>query len=690
MRRFRPKTLRWHFVTKSLVVCLLVLTAALAALVQLAATQYAQNNLTRNIELARAIDNIAMVTATPAHIQQFITSSIPDSANVRIRVIDKTSRRIIATNQPNEYMAAEQQIADTEFSKITSKAIASGRFHSFLMTSSGRHFTILPLTSARHTLAGNFVLQQAGVLKASWHKKIKPRYDTWTCWLNGILGLPTEEDFQIYETSPNRFSGVIAIETIRHPTAAITSGTFFSTALLLCIGFLLMALSVWYVCQHYVLSPLNSLSDVLRKQRTGKLDARVERFNVKEFDNVSRQWNSLLNYRQSAEQRQRVLSKVLEQAPIGIEVTNPDARIEYANPAYLEMSGYSLIDVIGKTPKQVLGSRNYDAPKWRQAEATILAGNEWRGEVMSRRKDGGEFYCELTLHPILSDDGDVERVVGVRQDVTARKQYEESLIEAKRKSEAAERANSEFIARMSHEMRTPFNSIIGFADIIANQQLGPVGHPTYLEFATLIEQSAKGLLAIINSIIDLSRMAAGHRPLDETPFSLLSVADSISRSYAEQAEASDLTIKVINELDGCSLKGDERLVHQMLDNLVSNAVKFNKPGGKVDIALKRTAKDQLVIEVRDTGIGIPQEELANAFKPFIQLHPTYNREHEGIGLGLTLAENQAAVHDAKLTVISKVDKGTTARVTFPDYRTIRPKNLTKRKVDENPSNTEAA
>jgi signal transduction histidine kinase len=139
----------------------------------------------------------------------------------------------------------------------------------------------------------------------------------------------------------------------------------------------------------------------------------------------------------------------------------------------------------------------------------------------------------------------------------------------------------------------------------------------------------------------------------------------------EDEDKDRIPVKIHDKLGGWALQADERLMTQMLSNLVSNAIKFNREDGQVDISLRRDRQSRIVVEIADTGIGMSKSNLESAFKPFVQLHSTYDREHEGIGLGLTLAENQAAVHDAEIKVTSREGHGTKVKVIFPNYRSIK-------------------
>ncbi len=670
MRRRTTKSLSGLFLTRTLVIGVLVLCATLATLAYMSTSHHVFSKQVRAIDLARAIDNIAMVTATSAHIQQYVDSTLPDIPGHSVRVIDKDSLKVIATSKSWEYQKNIADIIDSGIASASRAALETGRFFTSRRTRSGHLLTILPLTSSRHALAGHFAIEQARLLKPEWHRTLQPGRPTVSDNFFGLFGASRSVDSYVLQQPRSEYGGIIVIDSELSFASGLREGGFYGSALLACIGLSLVVFSSWYVGQRYALSPVRTLSNTLKMQRKGKGDARAPGFEVREFDQFSRQWNGLLNFKQAAEERHRVLSKVLESAPIGFAVTTPDALIEYANPAYLELTGYTLIDVIGKTPDKLLSAPDDDKSWLQVAQGAMAEGKPWHTEQLCRRKDGSEFESEVTLFPVMSAKGELERIISMRQDISARKDYERSLIAAREASEEAERSKSEFIARMSHELRTPFNSIIGFAEIIAKEQLGPVGNDSYLEFAKIIEQSSRGLLGIINSIIDLSKMAAGKRSLDECAVKLPIIVSSVARAC--NGDADEIDIKITNHLDGCDLLADEALIEHMLNNVVSNAIKFNKPGGQVEIAMSANADGRIVIEVIDTGVGIPETEIANVIKPFVQLSTVYNREHEGIGLGLSLAKNQAKLHGAKLSIESKVEQGTTVRITFPAERTIRP------------------
>ena len=256
------------------------------------------------------------------------------------------------------------------------------------------------------------------------------------------------------------------------------------------------------------------------------------------------------------------------------------------------------------------------------------------------------------------------------RDVTDRKKTEEAQRHAMEEAMAASRAKSEFLANMSHELRTPLNAIIGFSEMIKDQMLGPLGELRYAEYATDIHDSGVHLRAVVNDILDVSKIEAGDfEPADEIVDIEQVIAASL-RFVAHRATEADIRIAAPSARDIPALRGDERLIKQILVNLLSNAVKFTLQGGTVSLDVVREADGGLAILVVDTGIGIAPEHLPNLGKPFFQADSRLARAHDGTGLGLYLVAKFVALHDGTLDIQSTPGQGTSVTIRFPTSRTI--------------------
>ncbi|MDO8289689.1 MAG: PAS domain-containing sensor histidine kinase [Parvibaculum sp.] len=253
------------------------------------------------------------------------------------------------------------------------------------------------------------------------------------------------------------------------------------------------------------------------------------------------------------------------------------------------------------------------------------------------------------------------------QDVTARRREAEALREARDQATDSSKSKSEFLANMSHELRTPLNAIIGFSEALERELFGPVGNPRYREYATDIHDSGVHLLNLINDILDLSKIEAGHFKLHEDETDLDSIVASACRIVRHRAQQASINIEIHLPKPAISLTADERALKQILINLVSNAVKFSNDCGTVRVEA-RVSKDGLRLAVIDNGIGIAPDDIPKALSPFTQLDGTLSRTHEGTGLGLPLAKHMTELHGGSLTIESDLGQGTKVYVDLPASR----------------------
>ena len=254
------------------------------------------------------------------------------------------------------------------------------------------------------------------------------------------------------------------------------------------------------------------------------------------------------------------------------------------------------------------------------------------------------------------------------RDVTDRKRTEEAQRQAMEEAMAANRAKSEFLANMSHELRTPLNAIIGFSEMIKDQLFGPVGQPRYAEYASDIHESGVHLRAVVNDILDVSRIEAGNFEAADEDVDIERVATASLRFVERRATETGIRLVAEPMRDIPTLRGDERLIKQILVNLLSNAVKFTPQGGTVTFTAAREADGGIALSIIDTGIGIAAEHLPNLGQPFFQVDSQLARKHDGTGLGLYLVAKFVALHDGTLDIQSKPDEGTRVTVRFPAGR----------------------
>jgi signal transduction histidine kinase len=237
---------------------------------------------------------------------------------------------------------------------------------------------------------------------------------------------------------------------------------------------------------------------------------------------------------------------------------------------------------------------------------------------------------------------------------------------------AANRTKSEFLANMSHELRTPLNAILGFSEAMQMQMFGPLGNDKYDEYVDHINESGAHLLALINDILDISKIEFGKLVLDEGEVDLGRAVRSCITLVRERARVGN--VRIVDNLLSRLVRvmADERKIKQILLNLLANAVKFTPPGGSVTLTWEVDDTRGVVIEIADTGVGIPADQINKVLEPFGQVETSLVRRSEGSGLGLPLAKAFIELHGGQFEIHSEVNIGTRVRFSLPPWRVLKP------------------
>lgn len=363
----------------------------------------------------------------------------------------------------------------------------------------------------------------------------------------------------------------------------------------------------------------------------------------------------------------RKMARAVEQSSVGIMITDTNGIIEYVNPKIVEMTGYKESEILYKTPR-VFKSGLTQPEIYSDLWTTIMAGNEWHSEVVNKHKNGRLFWEYLKIFPVRGRTGEIRNFVAIKEDITDRKRAEEEIVAAKNDAENANEAKSTFLANMSHELRTPLNAIMGFSETMQMKVMGPLGNKKYEEYVAFIHNSAGHLRQLIDQILDLSKVEAGKQEVKETEIDVHTLFNTSLSLVNELARKAEIRLDGSVDDNVPRLLADERMMKQVLLNILSNAIKFTPKGGIVQLTAYLSDDDRLTMEVSDTGIGISADDYDKAFSVFGQIENIESRSHEGSGLGLPISRRLIELHKGELDLESTLGEGTVVKITFPADR----------------------
>jgi len=364
------------------------------------------------------------------------------------------------------------------------------------------------------------------------------------------------------------------------------------------------------------------------------------------------------------------LLRVIDAVPAMVCATDGDGRYIFCNHQFAAFVGLRPGKLVGRRPLEAHDDAL--ARRLTDRDARILSGEEppssFEEEIVDR--DGHRRNLLTTKAAYHGGDDEGAMVVTASLDITARKRAELDLIALKEQAEIANRSKTEFLANMSHELRTPLNAIIGFSQVISSEMLGPIAEQRYVGYSRDILTSAEHLLGIINDILDVSKLESGKLDLTEESIDLPKAIADVAALVERSALHAEVRVAVRRDGDIPRLRGDLRKIKQIVLNLVTNAIKFSRSGGEVELVLRAEA-GAVTIAVVDRGIGMDPHEVELAMTRFGQVTGPWTRRHAGTGLGLPLAIGLTELHGGTLRVRSIKGVGTTVTVAFPPRRSER-------------------
>ena len=408
------------------------------------------------------------------------------------------------------------------------------------------------------------------------------------------------------------------------------------------------------------ISERKMMEDKIQQSRF-ELEHRVEE-RTKELGKINYELKNEILEREKAQQENLKLLLAVQQTNSLITITDLEARIEYANEAICAKTGYTFAELLGKTPA-IFKAKGLDGENYKASYNAIRSGEQWTGEHMMKKKNGELVWVYAHISPIKNPAGKIINYLGVQEDITERKLAEEQLLQAKAKVERAEKAKSSLLANMSHEFRTPLISILGFSELLEFE----LTEKEQIEMIHAVQSGGKRLLNSLENILLLSHLESSNLKFVMKKIDVVSLIQNSVALYSPETKKKSLKLEFYSAEKEILILSEEKYLSLIINNLLDNAIKFTTSGGikiTTDYALENNIQYAL-ISVHDTGIGIAAEDQSFIFEAFRQASEGYNRNYEGFGLGLTIAQKTIHIMNGKITVQSTVNAGSVFTIWLP-------------------------
>jgi PAS domain S-box-containing protein len=386
-------------------------------------------------------------------------------------------------------------------------------------------------------------------------------------------------------------------------------------------------------------------------------------------DQISSTVERLWLYEETVRARER-LDTIFRSVGDALFVTDPEGIILYVNDAFQKLTGYYFDEAIGQNPRFLQSGRTPPGT-YRNLWETILAGRVWRGELVNRRKDGTLYDADLTVAPVVDNEGNIVNFICSQRDITPLKEVG--------------RMKDELISTVSHELRTPMSSVLGFSELLLTRKLSEKKRLLYTE---TIHQEAKRLSTLISNFLDIQRMEAGRQEYHLEPLALPEIISAVQATFATQSDKHSIVVDIPEKLP--LVRAGRDGISQVLNNLLSNAISFSPQGGEVRISCAMVeVKGKtvtcltpeghplspelvgdgrwVVVSVSDEGLGIPKDAMPHLFERFFRVDSSDRREIKGTGLGLAICKEIVKAHGGRIWAESEEGVGSTFSFTLPSY-----------------------
>jgi PAS domain S-box-containing protein len=394
---------------------------------------------------------------------------------------------------------------------------------------------------------------------------------------------------------------------------------------------------------------------------------------------ISMHWEFLRRTRAEMEnaRQKQVISLLLNDFERGTSdwlwETDKDGKLTYFSPRLTSIVGRRDTELIGKTYKEIANPAS-DHDGWSEFETAMARQIDMPAQRLTLEIDRQTCHWQMTARPLMADDGGFAGYRGVGRDISEKWSSDLSVQSARDTAEKASAAKTQFLAIISHEIRTPINAIVGFAELLVSSQADTLPAKSKNDYLRTILESAGHLQSLINDLLDATRIEKGTLQLVDQDNDAAELIEITARMCREQAEKAGVSI-IAHVTDDIFVRGDLTRLRQVILNLLTNAIKFSPPGGVVNVDLSRGREEEMILAVRDSGIGIKSEDVERIFEPFVQADEGATRRFGGVGLGLSIARKIARLHGGDITLESTPGAGTTAKFVLPGHRVRWPKSI---------------
>jgi signal transduction histidine kinase len=433
-------------------------------------------------------------------------------------------------------------------------------------------------------------------------------------------------------------------------------------------GLLLSVLAYGLSTRHlgrHIVQPLISLRGAATRLGEGDFSVPLQR---RTGDELGALVDAFIDMRTKLEGLTQLQIGIFEAAGEGICVFDKDMRLQAWNKTYADMLEFPPAFLrVGMAFADILRLRADRGEYGAESIETAIAG-----EMAAARTDNPTPIDHVTRSGRILErrrrpmpDGGW---VTLFRDITERRAAEQATLAAKEAAEHANHVKTRFLANMSHELRTPLNAIIGFTEILQQESFGPLGDARYKEYVDDIHDGGRRLLANLTNVMDAVRIEGGEFTLNEDWLDLGEVVSAVADSFKSQIASARQSLDVALPVMPIEIKADERVLRRVLANLISNAVKFTPPDGKIRLSAGHAADGSIDVTVQDDGIGIRRADLQKVMAMFEQADGDLNRRYEGLGLGIPLSKALIELHGGRLSMISEPSHGTSVAIHLPPDR----------------------